>query len=305
MLVVPEIPEKNDEWRKHMKTPTGRDHMTKYWCEWRRGAWALAAIAILTLGVSGAEAEPRWQFVNVTSVLPMGAHAHERLLSGRVNAAVPDPKDLNVMYIATDGGRPTAANGGNPNGIPAIGLPDTGGAGVWKTSNWLDARPNWKPLTDDMPSPSVAPNGLVMSPTNTTILYAAADGPQGCILKTTNSGDNWTAFGQDIFARVKFGGIAVSPVDPNTVYVGVFRPARNTPGGVYKSIDGAKTWTLAGNMQGDVSHVVIDPSNPNTLWAGFVDPDNSRDFPLCALHRICVRAVGNAKHVCRRNAAAR
>ena len=213
---------------------------------------------------------PQWQFVNVTSVQVNGVrHA------GRVNAAVADPQDPNVMYIATDGARPTAANGGNPNGIQVLGLPDTGGAGVWKTNNWLDANPNWHALTDDMPSPSVGPNGLVMSPTNTSILYAAADGPQGCILKTTNSGDNWQALGQDIFAGVKFGGIAVSPVDPNTVYVGVFRPGGNTPGGVYKSIDGAQTWSLAGNMQGDVSHVVIDPINPDVLWAGFVDPDNS------------------------------
>jgi photosystem II stability/assembly factor-like uncharacterized protein len=250
--------------------PTGKDHMTK--CNWRRGPWVLAAIAILALGVSGAEAGRPWQFVNVTSV--QGGQSYG-CLAGRVNAAVADPQDPNVMYIATDGARPTAANGGNPNGTVAIGLPDTGGAGIWKTTNWLDASPNWKPLTDDMPSPSVGPNGLVMFPTNPSILYAAADGPQGCILKTTNSGDNWKAFGQDIFAGVKFGGIAVSPVDENTVYVGVFRPAGKTPGGVYKSIDGAKTWSLAGNMQGDVSHVVIDPSNPNTLWAGFVDPDNS------------------------------
>jgi photosystem II stability/assembly factor-like uncharacterized protein len=206
----------------------------------------------------------------VTSV----QNGRERL-AGRVNAAVADPQDPNVMYIATDGGRPTAANGGNPNGIQAIGLPDTGGAGVWKTDNWLDRSPNWKPLTDDMPSPSVGPNGLVMSPTNTAILYAAADGPQGCILNTTNSGDNWTAFGQNIFAGVKFGGIAVSPVDPNTVYAAVFRPAGNTPGGVYKSIDGANTWSLAGHMPGDVSHVIVDPINPDILWAGFVDPDNS------------------------------
>jgi photosystem II stability/assembly factor-like uncharacterized protein len=213
---------------------------------------------------------PQWQFVNVTSV-----EVNRELHAGRVNAAVAEPNDPNVMYIATDGARPTSANGGNPNGIPAIGLPDTGGAGVWKTNNWLDAKPNWKPLTDDMPSPSVGPNGLVMSPTNTSILYAAADGPQGCILKTTDSGANWEEFGQNIFAGVKLGGIAVSPVDPNTVYVGVFRPGGNTPGGVYKSIDGAKTWSLAGNMQGDVSHVVIDPINPSFLWAGFVDPDNS------------------------------
>lgn len=244
--------------------------MTKLWCDSRKEPWVFAAIAILALGVSAAEAGRPWQFVNVTSV-----QVNRERLAGRVNAAVADPNDPNVMYIATDGARPTAANGGNPNGIPAIGLPDTGGAGVWKTNNWLDANPNWKPLTDDMPSPSVGPNGLVMSPTDTSILYAAADGPQGCVLKTTNNGDNWEAFGQAIFAGVKFGGIAVSPVDPNTVYVGVFRPGGNTPGGVYKSIDGTKTWSLAGNMQGDVSHVVIDPSNPNTLWAGFVDPDNS------------------------------
>lgn len=228
----------------------------------------LPAIALLAIGVSGTEGGRPWQFVNVTSVQTSVR------LAGRVNAAVADPQNPNVMYIATDGARPTAANGGNPNGIPAIGLPDTGGAGVWKTNNWLDASPHWTPLTDDMPSPSVGPNGLVMSPLNTRVLYAAADGPQGCILKTTNSGDNWTPLGQDIFAGVKFGGIAVSPVDSNTLYVGVFRPGGNTPGGVYKSIDGAKSWSLAGNMHGDVSHVVIDPSNPDTLWAGFVDPDN-------------------------------
>jgi hypothetical protein len=165
--------------------------ITKYGCDRRRGALVLAAIAILALGGSGAEAGRPWQFVNVTSV-----QARVRL-AGRVNAAVADPQDPNVMYIATDGARPTAANGGNPNGIPAIGLPDTGGAGVWKTTNWLDESPHWKPLTDDMPSPSVGPNGLVMSPLNTRILYAAADGPQGCILKTTNSGDTWNAFAQD------------------------------------------------------------------------------------------------------------
>jgi len=97
--------------------------MTKYWCDWRRGSWVLVAIAILALGVSAAEAGRPWQFVNVTSVQVNG----ERL-AGRVNAAVADPNHPNVMYIATDGARPTAANGGNPNGIPAIGLPDTGGA---------------------------------------------------------------------------------------------------------------------------------------------------------------------------------
>src|SRR5258705_7901571 len=111
----------------------------------------LAALAILALGVSGAQADRPWRFVNVTSVIKKPGEAP---VAGRVNAAVADPRDPHVMYIATDGARPTAANGGNPVGSAVIGLPDTGGAGVWKTTNWLDANPHWKPLTDDMPSPS-------------------------------------------------------------------------------------------------------------------------------------------------------
>jgi hypothetical protein len=235
-------------------------------------AWitTIAAMAFLATGTEYGNASNQWQFVNVTSVDNSG-----KRLAGRINAAVQDPNDPNVMYIATDGARPTSANGGNPDGEESVGLSDTGGAGIWKTKNWLHENPHWVPLTDDQPSPSVGVHGLVMSPTHPTILYAAADGPQGCILKTEDTGEHWKAFAQEIFDGVKFGGIAVHPVNPNIVYVGVFRPGVNTPGGVYKSTDGGKTWTLTANMQGDVSHVMIDPNNPDTLWAGFVDPNNT------------------------------
>src|SRR5205823_3634582 len=125
------------------------------------------------------------------------------------------------MYVATDGGRPTGPDG-DPGGNPAVGLPDTGGGGVWKTTNWLSATPNWVPLTDDMPSLSVGVHGLAMAASDPDVLYAAADGPQGAILRSKDAGKHWHALGRDLFASVKFGGIAVNPANPEEVYVAVF-----------------------------------------------------------------------------------
>lgn len=234
---------------------------------------AIAAVTCLVVGPAPA-ADQKWSFVDATSVNDNGTR-----LAGRVNEAVPDPRDPNVMYIATDGARPTGPDG-NPDGMPALGLPDTGGGGVWKTTNWLTtspAGPNWVPLTDDMPSLSVGVHGLAMAPSNRDILYAAADGPQGAVLKTSDAGKHWQPLGQKLFAAVKFGGIAVSPADPNTVFVAVFRAGTNprtgvnTPGGVYKSVNGGETWKIV--LPGEVSHIVIDPSHKQTLYAGVVDPN--------------------------------
>ena len=209
-----------------------------------------------------------WTFLNATSVSYNGSY-----VAGRVNAAVQDPSNPNVVYIATDGARPTGSLGA-PDGDPVLGLPDTGGAGVWKTTNWLDAQPQWSALTDGQPSPSIGVHGLVMSPTDSKTLYAVADGPAGCILKTTDAGAHWTALATQEFADVKFGGMAISRADPNTLYAAVFRGSAQTPGGVYKSTDGGSNWRVAGGVIGDVSHVALDPSNPNHIYAGFVDPNN-------------------------------
>lgn len=228
-------------------------------------AAALCAAAAIATGP--AMAQFTWQ-----PVAPRSVQGSNGVLAGRINVAVPDPADPNVMYIATDGARPTAVNGGNPKGTIVVGLPDTGGGGVWKTTNWLDANPQWVALTDGMPSLSVGVGGLAMAPGDPQTLYAAADGPQGAILKTTDGGQHWTALAQQQFAGVKFGGIAVSPADPGVVYVGVFRPDEVTPGGVYVSYDGGVTWNLAGGMKANASHVLVDPRDASNVYAGLVDP---------------------------------
>jgi hypothetical protein len=57
-----------------------------------------------TLACAGFAAGPataqEWKFVNATSVADTVGS-----ISGRVNAAIPDPRNPNVMYVGTDGGR--------------------------------------------------------------------------------------------------------------------------------------------------------------------------------------------------------
>ena len=63
-------------------------------------------------------------------------------MSGRVDIAVSDPTDANVMYVGGQGG-------------------------VWKTSNYLTtdgAGPTWIPLTDDFPSFDISGKSLAMFP---------------------------------------------------------------------------------------------------------------------------------------------
>nr|WP_309685180.1 PDZ domain-containing protein [Armatimonas sp.] len=94
----------------------------------------------------------------------------------------------------------------------------------------------------------------------------------GGLLKTTNNG---TTFEHqfDKESSVSIGAVAVAQSDPKVVWVGT---GENNPrnsvsygDGVYKSLDGGKTWQnmgLKGSYQ--VGDIVIDPRDPNTVYVG-------------------------------------
>jgi photosystem II stability/assembly factor-like uncharacterized protein len=58
--------------------------------------------------------------------------------------------------------------------------------------------------------------------------------------------------------------IAPHPTDPNTCYIG------SASGGVWKTVDGGTNWTPLTDQLSNLNHgaVAIDPSNPNTIYAG-------------------------------------
>src|SRR5262249_10329104 len=177
--------------------------------------------------------------------------------SGRVNVAVPDPGNPAVMYVGTPGG------------------------GIWMTSDWTDNTPMWTAVTDDQPSLAIPQHGLTLFPasgTNPALLYAATNGPNGAILKTTTTG-GVTTWGPtqapSQFPNAIFGAIVVSPTDPNTLYVAVAGDdgAGTTTGGVWQSTDGGQTFTNltpAGLGAVFATDLVVDPNDPTVLYTGVV-----------------------------------
>jgi len=182
-------------------------------------------------------------------------------VAGRVNVAVADPTNPNVVYLGTN-------DSGSSGGY-------SGGGGVWKTTNWLASVPSWTPLTDNLPSLSIYTNGLVIAPTDPNTLYAAAQGPDGGIMATHDGGETWSYLGTNLFADVTFGAIVVDPTNANTLYVAVngYLAGSQIADGVFKSTDGGMTWTdtTSSFMNGYSTSLIIDPSNPNVLYVGNVD----------------------------------
>jgi photosystem II stability/assembly factor-like uncharacterized protein len=95
-------------------------------------------------------------------------------------------------------------------------------------------------------------------------------GASGGVWKSTDTGANW----QPLFDRqaiASIGAIAVAPSDHNIIYVGTgeacIRGNISYGNGVYKSMDGGKTWKHLGLR--DTRHigaVIVDPRNPNIVF---------------------------------------
>ena len=107
-------------------------------------------------------------------------------------------------------------------------------------------------------------------PGSSTTFYFGSVG--GGIWKTTNAGTVWTP----IFDKQKIasiGAIAVAPSDPNVIYVGTgesdIRLNLGSGDGVYKSVDAGATWKNIGLKDTrQISRIVIDPNDPNTVYVG-------------------------------------
>ena len=100
-------------------------------------------------------------------------------------------------------------------------------------------------------------------------LYFGATG--GGVWKSTNYGRSYQNVSDKYFAVGSIGAIAVAPSDPNVIYVGTgsacIRSNVSTGRGVYKSTDGAKTWTFVGLRQaGQIGRVLVHPEDPNRVY---------------------------------------
>jgi len=107
-------------------------------------------------------------------------------------------------------------------------------------------------------------------PGNPAMVYVAT--ASGGLFKTVNSGTTWTPI-FDRASTISIGDIAVDPHNPDVVWLGAGEAnARNSVSfgdGVYRTLDGGKTWRNMGlGETHHISRVVINPLNSNIVYVG-------------------------------------
>ncbi|MDZ7897963.1 MAG: hypothetical protein U5N85_08040 [Arcicella sp.] len=107
---------------------------------------------------------------------------------------------------------------------------------------------------------------------NPDIIYAGA--ASGGVWKTENGGTTWTSI-FDENPIINIGSIAIQQSNPSVIWVGTGegnpRNSVNLGGGIYKSLDGGKTWKSMGlEKTKNIHRVIIDPTNPNVVYAGVI-----------------------------------
>ena len=144
--------------------------------------------------------------------------------------------------------------------------------GLWKTT---DNGTTFIPVFQDEAVPSLG--CVTVSQSNPNIVWVGSgeatnrqsSGWGDGVYKSTDAGKSWTNMGLKDSEHV--GRIVLHPTNPDIVYVAALGHlwGANRERGLFKSIDGGKTWKASLQIDEDtgVSDVAMDPSDPNTLYA--------------------------------------
>lgn len=182
---------------------------------------------------------------------------------GAIHTVLAHPTDPKTVYIG-------AVNGG-----------------VWRTKNSQSQNPNWKALTDSMPSSAIGAMEFDLSdPSWKTIVagvgrfssFGRLGGNRVGLYKTTDGGDTWTHLtGGGILLGKNISGVAPRG---NTIVISVDTADVNAiPNiGVWRSTDGGATFTqvsvgngAATGLPGGVAYDLVgDAANPGRLFTSIV-----------------------------------
>ncbi len=183
-------------------------------------------------------------------------------------------KDLKWQWIGPRNvsGRCTDVAVVTPHGRSFTMYVATASGGLWKTENEATT---WEPVFEQGPSTSIG--DVTVAPSNPNIvwigtgeanIFRSSQAGIG-IYKSVDAGKTWRHMGlSDTYTIPR---IVIHPTNPDIVYVAAsgHEWTPNAERGVYKTIDGGKTWQKALYVDDRTGAIdlVMDPGDPNTLYA--------------------------------------
>ena len=110
---------------------------------------------------------------------------------------------------------------------------------------------------------------LAVLESNPAVFYVGT--ATGGLWKTVNNGTTWEVLFDDLDDTVSIGDIAINPNDANTVWVGSGENNNRQSGswgnGLYKSIDGGKTWKHMGlGTSKHIARIIVDPIDHDVVY---------------------------------------
>jgi photosystem II stability/assembly factor-like uncharacterized protein len=171
---------------------------------------------------------------------------------------------------AIGGGRLAAIVGSDRD--PALIYIGAAGGGVWRSTN---AATNWKPVFDKQDVGSIGAIAISPADANDVWVGTGESNPRNDtsygdgMYRSKDGGKTWTHLGLE--GSYAISKIALDPRDPNVAVVAALGSphADSTERGIYRTIDGGKTWQQTLFLGQDSGGADLDRSakDPNVLFA--------------------------------------
>ena len=211
-------------------------------------------------------------FISFLTIQPFFAQRKKRANQSKI-LSYPENTYESLSYRSIGpfrGGRSAAVTG--VPGKPDLYYFGATGGGVWKTA---DGGQTYENISDGFFGGSIGavavsksdPNVIYVGGGEVTVRGNVSSGYG--IWKSVDAGKTWTFSGLPKSRHVP--RIVINPTNPDIVYAAVlgniYKPT--TERGVYKSIDGGRSWkkVLFSNADSGAFELVMDPSNPRNLYA--------------------------------------
>ena len=148
--------------------------------------------------------------------------------------------------------------------------------GVWKSENGGSA---WQPVFDGQPTQNIG--SLAIQQSNPDVIWVGTGegNPRNSmnlgmgIFKSEDGGKSWKHMGLENTKTIH--RISIDPDNPEIIYAGALGDpfSENEHRGLYKSYDGGLHWKkiLYTNTRSGIADLVMDPSNPNKLFAAMYE----------------------------------